>query len=213
MLEINFIDFPSPDEFNDRFGQTRSIPTCSPLGRVEFWLRINEIKKRLEESSSQESWHRLFDRSERFRFLVIRCIQLNGIDPEYLTMAHVEDFLFYRYDVEKEEYIPGRLLELNCRKEDDENDQLVKRGEELTIEEVVALISLVNNQTIGEAIIEASQIPARVLMPIVEAKQALQDPEFSTKKKQKTMRKKLEGPEFDRLMKIPVNQLKQVKRI
>ena len=204
---MEFIEFPPVAEFTDRYGKTRPIATCSVLGREEFWERLQQIQGRLSRCTQAEGWQDLYDRDERLRFLVDRCLILNGIDPDWVTLSQVESLLFHRMNEEKGEPEHGWLIELNRTKQSSQN----KSDEPpLTTEETIALIALANGGSIKEAIDAATSIPAVRLMPIVQAKADLQDPKHAEKKKKKVMKEKHVG-DLERLLSIPVDDLPEVR--
>ena len=98
-----FLDLPAPAEFVDRHGIVRAIATCSPVGRVQFWEAIVRLGQLLEGGNAQDSWWDLHDGNQEFRHLVIRCLELNGVDKDWVNLQQIGYLLFE----------PGYLLQLN----------------------------------------------------------------------------------------------------
>jgi hypothetical protein len=159
----NWIEFAPPAEFQDRDGIVRPIATCSLIGRFEFNERIEQIQSRLALAEAGESWQVLYDRDKRLRFYVDRCLQLNGISPEWVTLEMVEAFLFHRFDEETDEYLPGWLVELNSPKQ---APHKVAPEKPLTLAEILAALSL--QTSVSDALEVASSIPAEMVTAISE---------------------------------------------
>lgn len=207
---IPFIDFKPLADFSDRTGIVRSIYGCTPLGRLEFWERIEQINSLLKQESAEYSWEEVYQLNAAFRHQVNRCLELNGIDPEWLTFAHVEAFLFHRLDPESEEFRPGWLLELNSPPKSEQKPKT--DGEVLTVEELVAAIALTVGNT-KEALELASTVrPADSLLGVIEAQSEMKDSEARERKKRKRtsekIKKKLGEDELKRLINTPVEQLR-----
>jgi hypothetical protein len=205
---MEFIEFPSPAEFVDRFGNIRAIATCSVLGIVEFEERLKQIQERLKPSREGETWQTFYKRDKYFRHLIKRCLELNGIKLKWVTLDQVERLLFYRYDAETAEYRPGWLLELNGMKEGD-RPQPEKPAEPLSVEEIIAVISLSTNG-LEEAVRLASQLPASSMHKIISARTEMTDPKAAEKRKFKKVKAKFEADResYDRIMNMSPEEIR-----
>lgn len=76
-------------EFSDRFGIIRKTWGYSLVGRAEFWQRLAKLGEALEAegvtlSNPTGAIARLYESKPWFRHNCDRCLQLNGIDPDWL---------------------------------------------------------------------------------------------------------------------------------
>jgi hypothetical protein len=207
---IPYLQFSALAEFSDRLGETQEIAGCSPLGVMEFWDRIRQIQRSLQDSGKH--WISLFHQDEHFRFMVLRCLELNAVDPDWLNFEILEQFLFHRWDAEKEEFAPGWLLELNSPPESNTKTTTV---DALTSEELVAAIALTcGNLQEGMQIAQELR-PAHVLAALLEAQAELKDEKLRDKKKLKKvtqrMKDRLGMEELKRLINTPVEELEQAQ--
>lgn len=90
-----FAQFPRL-EFEDRFGVIRSLAGCSLMGRQEFFERLQQLQARIDALPEAATVAELYDTDSRFRHYCDRCLILNGIDPDWLTVGMLPDFLFVR---------------------------------------------------------------------------------------------------------------------
>lgn len=163
---IKWIDFAPLAEFVDRSGVTRSIYGCSLIGRFEFADRQEQLKAMLDAAIEGETWQDLYLNNRSFSNAVDRCLQLNGIDPDWLTPETIEQLLFARF--EDGEWKSGWLSELNSR----ESKPSTGEGIESTLPNLLALVSL-SCDSLNEAIELASSMPGNLLLDTIEARSEL----------------------------------------
>ena len=103
-LEIDLL------EFSDRHCIIRSTNGCTPKGKIEFDARIEKIGqiiKEVQESTPTKPVGEIYLENQEFQHHCDRALELNGIDPEWLTMAHITALLLvYKQGV-------GMLVQLN----------------------------------------------------------------------------------------------------
>jgi hypothetical protein len=121
----------------------------------------------------------LYRTSKRIRHIVNRLLELNGIDPDWLTWGMISQLLFGRKE-ESGTITEGFLISLNrpAAKDDDGS------GEPLTTKaQIVAAIAL-QCSSIEEALRLAETIPAKTLFPVLDAKADMQMPPEQRQKKE-----------------------------
>ena len=160
---MKWIDFAPLAEFVDRSGVTRSIYGCSLLGRFEFIDRLEQLKSLMDAATDDETWQVLHLNNRSFATAVDRCLQLNGIDPDWVTPEMIEQFLFARF--EDGVWKSGWLVELNARESKPANGE----GIESTLPNLLALVSL-NCDSLSEAIDLAGNMPGNLLLDTIEAR-------------------------------------------
>lgn len=158
-----WIDFSPLAEFVDRSGVTRSIHGCSLIGRFEFADRQEQLKAMLDGAIEGETWQDLYLNNRAFANAVDRSLQLNGIDPDWLTPETIEQLLFARF--EDREWKSGWLSELNARV----SKLSTGEGIESTLPNLLALVSL-SCDSLSEAIDLAANMPGNLLLDTIEAR-------------------------------------------
>jgi hypothetical protein len=176
-----FAQFPRL-EFEDRAGVIRSLAGCSLIGRQEFYERLQQIQTRITELPETSTVAELYDTDSRFRHYCDRCLILNGIDPDWLTMVMLGDFLFVR--VVEGEARPGLLIELN-----QSPDTGKKVDNPATLHEILAALAT-HEKSLKTALELASDLnlPANDLLEILTARSELErsaNPEHKLKQQQK----------------------------
>jgi len=156
-----YLEFSPRAEFVDRLGITRRVALCSLIGQQEFFERITEIASLLGGADAGESWQELYTKSDRFQFLSKRCLELNGIDPEWLTLNDLEPLLIGQEDD------PGWLVTLNTPKPAEGKEKGQKDSASLA--EIVAAIGSMTG-SIEEGLRLVATLPAPVLLEILEAR-------------------------------------------
>jgi len=156
-----YLDFSPRAEFVDRLGITRRVALCSLIGQQEFFERITEIAALLGDADAGESWQELYTKSDRFQFLSKRCLELNGIDPEWLTLNDLGPLLIGQEDE------PGWLVALNTPKPAEGKEKGQKDGASLA--EIVSAIGSMTG-SIEEGLRLVAALPAPVLLEILEAR-------------------------------------------
>jgi hypothetical protein len=146
-------------EFEGVDGDIHAFSGCSLAGKFEFDKRLAELQDYLTRVDSGDTTAVLYRHDRRFRWLVDRCLKLNGIDAHWVNWPMVEQFLFCR-EVEGE-WKTGWLIEINETKGSG-------KGEPVTLAELVALTA---NATSGltEALTLAESVPLQALMDILAA--------------------------------------------
>jgi hypothetical protein len=197
---VDFYAFAPLAEFTDRYGMIRPIPGCSLLGRKEFFERLQAIAAILKTGGSDRTWQQLYDELPILRHHLTRCLVLNGIDPDGVTLEMLESLVFSR--MEGDEIITGRLVELNQPKAAEDGDVEAKAQNLL---QILAALSL-QMGGVKEALELASNpsLPADALIELTSERVELQlTPEEKGKRKAAKQNKELRK-DFDRLMAIPV---------
>lgn len=197
-MHMQYINFPILAEFVDRAGITRPIVGCSLLGRQEFFERYAELEMRLRQAEANQHWEWLYEGDRRFSYLVKRCLELNGIEPDWVTFAQVEQFLLFRS--EGEDYREGWLVELNRPKV---GDRPAAKSKPLTLAEMLAAVAS-HTESISEALELANNVPAELLMDVLEARALQQNPERA-KELEKQRRNEALKQDFNQLMAIDVS--------
>jgi hypothetical protein len=172
---VEFFEFAPAAEFVDRTGIVRPIYGCSLLGRDEFWQRLAQLANRLE-SVTAGSFQAAYALDPRTQQLTARLLQLNGIDPDWVTLAQAEQLLIS----------PGHLAQLNQAEQPTEAS--VGKDTPPTLPELIAAIS--SFSSIKDALDLANTVPANLLGDIVTARavQSLPPKEQAREKSRKMMR-------------------------
>lgn len=158
-------------------GEVRGFPGLSLDGKTEFDRRLMEMTQVLTELPDRQSvsTEEVYRQHPRFRWLVNRCLRLNGIDPLWVNWEIAEQLLF----------APGHLIQLSQPRL-----QSGGAGNAATHAEIVAAMARLTS--LGEAINLARTEPYQELIDVVEAyaKQSVppdqQEDEAFTKWKAKT---------------------------
>lgn len=184
---MRWIEFPPLAEFEDCRGEVRPIRGCSLVGRFEFHDRSAEIWQRLATAEPGEHWQQLYVRDRRLQYLIKRCLELNGIDPEWVTLSQVESLLISRETEQGME--TGWLLTLNAPKTVPTGQAGDRQAP--TLEEILAALSL-SVDSVPDALELADSVPGNVLMEISTARANLQKtPEKKQKEKMREWGKSL----------------------
>lgn len=171
-----FAQLQTPFEFEDRSGVMRTLYGCSVVGRFEFFERLQQIEARFRELPNDRSWQQLYEADRRLKFLIDRCLTLNGIELDWVTLDMVEQLLFHR--IEDELYEEGWLISLNQPKKPPSAG-----AKSMTLEEILAAVST-HTSSIKEAIDLAETLPANQLMDLLEARARLIEMSDPVKKKE-----------------------------
>lgn len=154
------------------------------MGRFEFSDRLEQIKALLAAAPPESTWIELYGSNLEFRSVVNRCLELNHLDPDWLTPATVQELLIGRQ--EGDSWLPGWLVELNFPTSP---TTLNPSPEEPSLAEVLAVLST-HCQGLVEAIELAQNVPAAILLDTLAAKAELaKTPEV---KAQETKKAKLQ---------------------
>lgn len=157
----------TPFEFDDRSGVTRSLYGCSVAGRFEFFERLQEVEARLKALDQKRSWQELYDSDRRLRFLINRCLKLNGIKLSWVTLDMVEQLIFHRLDPDAETWEEGWLISINRP-----TKAPAPAAKPMTIEDILAAIST-HTPSLQEAIALTNPetgMPAQQLLDLLEAR-------------------------------------------
>ena len=161
---MEWINFPPLAEFPDRHGIVRSIYGCSLIGKFEFIDRQQQIVAIIDEAEDTETWQNLYMHNPQFQRAVDRSLELNGINPEWLTPQHIQELLFARQD-EAGNWVNGWLIELNTREGTPSKGEAI----ETTLPNLLALVAL-SCDSLEQAIELASAVPGNLLLDTIEAK-------------------------------------------
>ena len=95
-------------EFCDRLGRIRSTCGCSFKGKVEFDSRIKLLQELLQKEEDDKTIMAIYKDNREFAHHCDRCLELNGIEFEWLTEQHFVKLLFM------DKGMPGLLVRLNA---------------------------------------------------------------------------------------------------
>jgi hypothetical protein len=140
-------------EFEGVDGEIHAFPGCSLVGLFEMEKQLAELQNLMQGANPEVTAEELFQTSVRFRWIVLRCLQLNGINPNWTNWEIVEQMLF----------APGILMQINRPKSSGRSS-----GGEATLEQLIAGIAHATG-SISEAIELAKTQPFQPLLDIVTA--------------------------------------------
>jgi hypothetical protein len=188
-------------DFEDVRGVIRTFAGCSLFDRFEFQERLQELHNllaKLAEENEGAETEKLFEDNRYFRFLVIKVLDLNGIDPAWLTWPMAESMLFGRVEIDEETgqptVLPPWLVEVNRLKPRDSDRPPSLDDEPPTLAHLIASISH-STGSIESAIKAAKELPTDFLLDIIEARaEQLKPPEkdFTKTKSFKAVKKQME---------------------
>jgi hypothetical protein len=135
-------------------GKIRSFRGCSLSGLMEFNERMDELRSALEPYSS-ESLQDVYLSSVRVRWLCDRLLELNGIQPHWVTPLQLSELLFN-----------GLLLQVNRLKQSDGEST---SEQPLTTPQLIAQAMLVTGGDVEAAIALVEQLPAQMAIDLIEA--------------------------------------------
>lgn len=167
--EFSYLEFQAVD------GQYRLFYGCSLVGVLEFEERIKQIHSHLTDVSTEATIQELYCSSSRFRFLCDRCLELNGIKPEWVNFDMLTQLLFGT-----EQHAPY-LITLNQPYKPKRPQPSAKASSKA---ELLAAIAT-HCGSIDEAYKLATTVPARELMAVLDAKNELTKPLEERKKADK----------------------------
>ena len=167
-------------EFADRHGIFRHSYGCSLLGVEEFRARLEALTKRLEVADDLTTIAQLYKRDKLFRHHCDRCLELNGIDLDWLDgKGLVLEGLLFIYEGDA-----GLLVRLNSA---EPSQPSVSAEEAATIYDVGASLLALSND-LGKVIEQLDTLPAKQASKILEAR-AKQVAGANPEEKQKTDRR------------------------
>jgi hypothetical protein len=148
-------------EFLDLTGQIRTIYGCSSIGIFEFYQRLSQLHTLLTAAPAETNWQELYLSNKQFAHCLQRCLILNGIDPDWVTLDQVHKLLFPHETVQGwEEAI---LVAINAPR-----TSAPRTAEPATLGEVVGAIA--THTTLDKALELAQTVPAKQLQAIMKAK-------------------------------------------
>lgn len=154
-----FLDLPLTSyELMGADGQVHRFYGCSLAGKFEFQDRLGEIAIALSTAPEYLTPEHLYLTDAKFRWLCDRCLELNGIKPDWVNWAMLEALLLADEAV---------LLTINQPRES--AGVVVGNGEPQTLEEIIAILA----ETEGgfeEAIAVASEYPASTVEGYLDAR-------------------------------------------
>jgi hypothetical protein len=122
-------------QFEGCDGRIHSFQGPSVAGSYQFVEHLAGLGGILDEHPDQTGTE-LYRTHKLFQWLVDRCLQLNHIEPEWVSWRQVERFLFGWVD-EGGVAQPAILVRIQA----EESPQPLSASEELTLEEVAALLA------------------------------------------------------------------------
>lgn len=148
-------------EFPDRTGTIRTVAGCSLLGRDEFFARLSQLKGILESADPASQIQDVLAGATA-RHHVIKCLELNGINPDWVTLPMAVELLLS----------PGTLIEFNLPPKSEEAAPSTDKP--ATTESLIAALAT-HTQSLSEALNLASDpsLPANRLLEVVRAKTEL----------------------------------------
>jgi hypothetical protein len=159
--------------YEDARGVVRSTTGCSLFDRFEFNDCCTEIQELLEQFAAEnpeQDTEILFKIDKQFQWLIVRALELNGIEFESVAWSTIESMLFFR--IKDDQICAPWLIELNKLKprennkppslDEDEDDQN-------TLANIIAGISHATGG-IDTAVEISKQLPTDFLLDILEAR-------------------------------------------
>lgn len=163
-------------------------------------------------SDRPETWQQIYRTNKRFQHICTQCLQLNGVDPDWLTFDQLEALLFQRIDADTGEIRAGWLLELNRPPEAEGSSK--GKGEALSAEEMVAAIALTTGNLKEALELYTSVRPSQFVSELLKAQAELKDPDSRTKRKRRKIAKRVKEEhspeELKRLLAMPIEELKEI---
>ncbi|MBE9102755.1 hypothetical protein [Vacuolonema iberomarrocanum] len=156
---MSFIHIPSTTyEFIGVAGEVYSFGGCSIAGAIEFEGRLRELAAALS-SAGKATSEELYRTDKQIRWLIDRCLQLNGIDPSWVSWTQLEQLLF------GDSTRSALLTQINASKK----TKAQSEAQTQTLAEIVALLAGPNGN-IPEAINLATTLPAHFLSEVLAAR-------------------------------------------
>lgn len=164
-------------EFADRFGILRTTYGCSLLGADEFRARLEALTQHLESADQQATIAKLYKQDKFFRHHCDRCLQLNGVDPDWLdAKGLILEGLLFTYDNDA-----GLLIRLNSTTADPAATAPMTPA--TTADVGATLLAL--SSDLSKVIEQLNILPAKQVASILEAraKQVADSADPETKRK------------------------------
>ena len=161
---IKFASFESIDrlDFVDRLGKIRTTKGTSIRGGEEFRDRLQQLYQLLEEADNRETIGGLYLKNEYFAHICDRCLELNGIDPDWVNEGMLVGLLFHY------ESNPGVLVRLN------QPEKAAKPGQKsATTHDLVGCL-WTHTQDLQKALDIAQNYPAKEVLGVLDAKSQLE---------------------------------------
>ncbi len=151
-------------EFVDRHGVVRSIAGCSAAGIFEFEQRRQQVRAFLEKQPESVAVDSLYRASAEFKYYADRMLELNGIDPDWVTVTMLCELLFGRVN-KAGEAVEGFLVTLNRPTQSHQSPKDPK----IKIDSKAAAIALIATHcgSISEAYEIANIVPCNELWEIL----------------------------------------------
>lgn len=142
-------------------GEIRTFYGCSLEGLFEFQDRRLELFQIC--ADSERSLHELYATVGRVRFLINRCLMLNGIQPAWVSPRQIEELLFVRETPDGLRL--GALVELNLPPQPAQQSNDPPPTLDQTLAALAAQCS-----SISEALDLARNEPAKKILAVMSAK-------------------------------------------
>jgi hypothetical protein len=144
-------------EFSDRTGTIRTVAGCSLLGRDELWARLAAIREILAAADPETEIADLWDSTPMLRHHICKCLELNGIEPDWVTLPMAVELLLH----------PGHLIAFN----QPPAPRYKGSGNGAKIDSTEGMIAAVATHCgLSEALVLAETVPARRLLRVIEEK-------------------------------------------
>lgn len=148
-------------DFKDRFGKIRTVYGCSIRGAAEFVSRLDSLQQILSTADVRETIGGLYLKDESFAYAVDRCLELNGIDPDWVNEGILIALLFAYKEG------PGLLIRLN-----QPENPATETDTKSTVDDLIASLWS-HTQDLEKAIKLATEYPAKQIVGAMEAKAAI----------------------------------------
>lgn len=163
-------------EFECCDGVVRSFRGCSIAGLLEFHSRLQELVRLIESIAGDQTLRQVYVANSQCRFLVDRCLELNGIKTDWVSFPMVEQLLFAYVD-EQGNPQPGYLILLNRP-----DEVATKKADAEPLTEANAIAALSNVTSLAEALRIVATEPAK---PVLRAVTEIAEMRMSSEEKEK----------------------------
>lgn len=150
-------------EFECVDGKIRSFRGCSLSGLYEFQFRLAELQRLILLAPPDQTLRGLYCGDKHFAWLCNRCLELNGISPDWVNFQQLEQLLF-GYTDETGTPQPGYLHQLNAA-----DDTPSKPTPDAPTTEAKAIALLTHFCSLSEALRLAQDQPAKPLIRLLNA--------------------------------------------
>ena len=151
-------------EFRDRHGRYQLVWGCNAQGWHEFWERLDLVRDLLASAPDDKTLSELYLEHPAFRRHCDRCLELNGIDPDWVSPMLMR-WLLFPADGET----PAPLVALNSPYPAKHPPLL--GGEPVSNRvELLAALAAVCDGNMADAVELANSTPARDLLAAMQSR-------------------------------------------